>query len=121
MNAYEIPRQARIRHTVFGGMLIVGGLLLWYSGLGLWHVGALWPLVVVGLGTSRLLGACCARQRRDGVWLLTLGLWFALNQFTVLRYHDTWPLLVVAVGGLITWRAIAPLDGCAICKEGHRD
>jgi hypothetical protein len=114
-----LARQARVRHVVFGAMLIAGGLALFFHQRNIFHVFGLWPLLLVGFGLARILGGCCARERRDGIWLLAIGLWFALNEFTVLRYHDTWPLLLVAVGGLIVWDAVAPRDRCPLCAEGH--
>jgi hypothetical protein len=121
MDAHLIDQRARLKHTVLGAMLIAAGLTLWFAGYSIWHVGELWPLLIVGIGVNGVLGACCLRQRRSGLWLLALGLWFALNQFTVLRYHDTWPLLLVAFGALIAWEGVAPAERCPRCKEGRHD
>jgi hypothetical protein len=114
-----LNRQARVKHVVFGAMFIAGGVVLFFHQRDIFDVFGLWPLLLVGLGLARILGGCCARERRGGIWLLAIGLWFALNEFTVLRYHDTWPLLLVAVGGLIVWDAVAPRDRCPLCAEGH--
>jgi hypothetical protein len=121
MDAHRISQQARTRRAVFGVMLIAGGFLLWSAGLELWHLCSLWPLIVVGLGLARILGACCRGEQRSGAWLLALGLWFALNEFTNLRYHDTWPLLLVAAGTLVTWQAVSPAERCVTCTEGDHD
>ncbi len=121
METLETARRSRIRNTVFGLLLVTGGLLLLVMGRTLFSFGMLWPLIFVGLGAAKMAAACCRRQFRNGVWFLALGLWFALNEFTALRARDTWPLLVVAVGGLITWRALAPAGPCATCGEGRHD
>jgi hypothetical protein len=121
MDAHQISRQARTKNAVFGGMLIAGGLWLVFGGRDIWYLGTLWPLLIVGLGVSKILGACCRAQQRDGAWVLALGLWFVLNEFTNLRYHDTWPLLLVAFGTLVTWQAVSPAERCVTCTEGDHD
>jgi hypothetical protein len=119
-HAERRTRRAPIRHLVFGLMFIVGGSVLTLKGLDIAYVFGLWPLVLVGLGIDRILGGCCARRRRSGVWLLAIGSWLSLNAFTALRYRDTWPLLLVAVGALIVWDAVAPSgDRCPLCAEGR--
>jgi hypothetical protein len=114
-----LARQARVRRIVFGAMFTAAGALLFIHQRTIFDVFGLWPLLLVGLGLVRILGGCCAHCRREGIWLLAIGLWFALNEFTVLRYHDTWPLLLVAIGGLIVWDAVAPRDRCSLCTEGR--
>ncbi len=117
--AAKSERQSPTRHLVFGLMLIVGGIVLTLNGLDIAYVFGLWPLILVGLGISRILDACCAERRRSGAWLLAIGSWCALNEFTALRYRDTWPLLLVAVGALIIWDAAVPASRCSLCAEGR--
>jgi len=114
--SYGANRRGQI---VFGVFLIVGGLLLLFTRHSIWNLFALWPLILIGLGVHKLVGACCAYKRREGFWLLGIGSWLGLNEFTVLRYHDTWPLLLVVVGALIAWEALAPPVRCQICAEGR--
>ncbi len=115
----RLARQARTRQVILGVLFVAGGVILLLHQLNIFYVFGLWPLLIVGLGVSRLLGACCAHGRRDGLWLLAIGLWLSLNEFTALRYRDTWPLLLVAIGGLIAWNAMAPPERCASCAGGH--
>jgi hypothetical protein len=114
-------RHSRAKQIGFGVTLVVAGLLLAVRGLDIWHVFNLWPLFLVGLGLSKMLAACCKRETRSGVWLLALGLWFALNQFTVLGYHQTWPMLLAAIGGFMVWDALVPADRCANCARRRHD
>ncbi len=114
-----LARQARARHVVLGGLLVAAGVVLFLGRHDIFYAFTLWPLLLVGLGLARILGGCCTHCRRGGFWLLAIGLWFALNEFTVLRYRDTWPLLLVAIGGLVVWDAVAPRDPCVLCAEGH--
>lgn len=115
----EPDRAARIRHVTFGGLLVAAGVILLLHQLDIFYVVGLWPLLLVGLGITKLAAGCCAHSRRAGAWLLAIGLWFSLNEFTSLRYRDTWPLLLVAVGALIVWNAVAPVEPCPCCAEGH--
>ncbi len=120
-HAQQVERSGRapLRHLVFGLMLIVGGGVLTLNGRGIEYVFGLWPLIPLGLGVDRILGACCAHRRRGGLWLVAIGSWFSLNAFTSLRYRDTWPWLLLAVGVLIIWEAVAPSgERCSLCAEG---
>ncbi len=126
MNQLDLPpdtiaRRTHIRQMVFGATLVAAGVILVLDHRTIFHAVNLWPLFLVGWGASRLVGACCAHERRSGVWVATIGLWFALNQLTPLGYGDTWPLLLVAVGALVVWDAVSPVDRCPACAEGHHD
>jgi hypothetical protein len=105
------------RRFVFGIVLVLGGLVLLVNRLDIFHVFALWPLFIVGLGLAKIVCACCGRQRRNGIWLLAFGVWFSINEFTSLGYHHTWPLILVAVGGMMAWDAMAAPTSCPRCQE----
>jgi hypothetical protein len=111
-----------LRHAtrlIVGLGLVLSGVILLVHRASIFSVFALWPLFVVGLGLVKVLGACCARQRHAGAWLLALGLWFSLSEFTSVGYHGTWPLMLVAAGGLVAWDALAEPGSCARCAEGR--
>ncbi len=112
-------RQAQTRRVLVGVMFVVAGVVLILNRASVFEVFGLWPLLLIGLGLSRIVGACCGNRRRSGFWLLGIGGWFALNEFTPLGYHHTWPLLLVIVGALIMWDAVAPGSRCAACAGGH--
>ncbi len=115
----DAAREARVRHVTFGAVLVAAGIILVLHHLDIFHVFALWPLLIVSVGISRIVGGCCAHTRREGAWVLMIGTWLLLNQLHVLRYGDSWPILLVAVGVLIVWDAISPSDRCPLCAEGH--
>ncbi len=115
----EQPSPKRRRNVIFGALLIVGGLLLLVNQLTVFHLGALWPLFFVGVGLAKFVDACCTRQRRNAVAILGLGLWFVLNEFTHLGYHDTWPLLLLLWGALVIWNGLSPDRWCPRCAEGR--
>lgn len=108
-----------MKQIVFGAMLILAGIVLVLNHRDIFAVFSLWPLLIVGFGLARVLGGCCARERRGGFWMLGIGGWLSLNKFTTLSAHDTWPLLLVIVGTLIAWDAMSPSERCTSCAEGH--
>jgi len=119
--ADRCEHETRVRHVTFGALLVVAGVILALHQLSIFHVFGLWPLLLVGLGISKIAAGCCAHARKSGAWLLAFGLWFLLNEMTSLRYRDTWPMLIVAIGILIVWDAVWPSDRCSLCAECHHD
>lgn len=101
----------RIDNT--GGLLV--GLLIMALGVGLlldktgiiagfgWQ--NFWPCVLIGAGLIRL---SFPRHDggRDGGWMLFIGVLLLLNQMRVLRFQESWPLFIVAVGGTMVWKEV---------------
>jgi hypothetical protein len=98
--------------VVFGLMLILLGvvLILQNTGLvpstplGFWWL-TLWGLLFISLGVAKLFTRNPGNLR-EGVGQLFIGSWLLLNQFQVLRYRDSWPILLVGIGIGITWSAL---------------
>jgi hypothetical protein len=76
----------------------------------------LWPFVLIIAGVVRLTapapdaGHRCSR--RPGLGFLIVGCWGAINELHAFGfdYDTSWPLLVIAAGMVIIWRAfdVAP-------------
>lgn len=116
------PARVNLGRVVVGAAFLVWGLLLTLDRTGVVyvrHAGALWPLVLVALGVGKIAGCDSRRGLRSGMWLLVIGLWFALNEFTVFGYHDTWPLLVVAAGAMMVWDVITGSGAARSATEGE--
>jgi hypothetical protein len=80
-------------------LVIAIGLLLLAGQLDVgWHFSRLWPIVLIVIGLGRYLGTGEDGRRGNGFWLLFVGGLFLLNNFRVLRLHDSWPLFIVAAG-----------------------
>jgi hypothetical protein len=105
-------RRRKSGGIVFGLMLILLGavLILRNVGLvpptsgGLWWL-TLWALLFISLGLVKLFTAG-PHNRREGVGQLFVGSWLLLNQFQVLNYRDSWPILLIGIGIGITWSAL---------------
>jgi hypothetical protein len=94
---------------ILAGLLIVGlGLILLVDQVGLfgWHPSwSIWPLVFIAAGLARF-----SQPRpdgsRDGGWLLFIGAWLLLHDLRILRFRDSWPLILVALGVAKMWTAL---------------
>jgi hypothetical protein len=93
------------------GLTIVGfGLILLFDQTGLfgWQPSwSVWPFLIIGAGLARF-----ATPRpdgsREGSWLIFIGVWLLLNEMRVLRFRDSWPLILVALGVHTMWKALRP-------------
>jgi hypothetical protein len=56
-----------------------------------------WPLLAILFGVTRL--AAGGRGLRSGALFVSIGVWGLLNELGVLQYNESWPLLLVMVGG----------------------
>ena len=70
---------------------------------GLWH---LWPLLLIGLGIGKL-STSYADRTRHGTVLVIVGVWLLCNELRIWRAEDSWPLLLVAFGLRIVWKAVS--------------
>ncbi len=96
------------RRVVVGVLFIVFGIVLTLGELGYgyfeaWHW---WPLIIIGLGLARLVEAGDWHRRRSAMWLVVIGTWLGISEWTVLDYHRSWPLLLVGVGAMMAWDAV---------------
>ena len=94
---------------VFVGLMIVGlGIIVLVDQTGLlgWQPSwSIWPVLIIGLGLARF-AAPRPDGSRDGGWLIFIGVWLLLNEMRVLRFRDSWPLILVAFGVHTMWKAL---------------
>ncbi len=103
---------------VFGLVVMVVGLMLTLDNFGVldarrfWR---LWPVILIGLGLSRLSSWARTGGRPEGIGLLVVGLSFLLINFGVIRFRQLFPLLLLGFGAFIVLRAVQwdrrPKDG----------
>src|ERR1700676_1024926 len=54
-----------------------------------------WPLLAIIFGVTRL----ATGGVRSGAFWMLIGAWGLLNEYGVLQFEDSWPLLLVIAGG----------------------
>lgn len=93
------------------GLTILGlGVVLLFDQAGLfgWPSSwSIWPFLIIALGLARFAQPR-ADGSRDGGWLIFLGTLLLLNETRMLRFRDSWPLILVALGVQKMWTALRP-------------
>ena len=106
-------RPPNLEMLIAGALLSVAGLLLlldWAGVIAGAGFGSLWPLVLIGVGVSRLFPSEDGRPRRRGWVFVVVGAFLVLNDTRVLRFREFWPLLLVAIGIVMIWQALSARD-----------
>ena len=99
-----------VKRGLFGLVFIVVGVLVLLGQLDVLPRINPWryfgPGVLIAIGLGRMWGPSQETRRRGGgLWLVALGVWLALAQLDVLPVKRAWPLLLVALGLSIVWKA----------------
>jgi len=95
-------------------VLIALGVLFLLHTMGLiphiFHLAKLWPLILMGIGgwliyqrTQRMVCrcvACTAISLMGPVILVTIGIMGLLDEFTPVRWGESWPLILIVIGVL---------------------
>ena len=71
-----------------------------------------WPFLLIFLGIAQMVapgdrdGGC--GSKRPGLWLLSIGAWGLIveSQLFGFDYSNSWPLLIIALGADIVWKAL---------------
>jgi hypothetical protein len=109
-NTEESTRRRRTAsRLVFGGFLILIGALLFAVNLGVElpaGVWQWWPLLLVGLGSVKLvLGG--PDEREGGFWILLAGVYSGISVFHLagLSWATAWPVFLIGAGLWTAWCA----------------
>jgi hypothetical protein len=94
----------RISRLVAGALLLLVGSLFLLQNLGWLRAGRpwdYWPLLLVWIGLSRMLGPTRPRHFPSGAVVFALGVFLQLDRLDLIWFpaRDVWPFLLV-VGGL---------------------
>lgn len=117
------PRHALDFGKFFLGLFVIAlGIVFWLDQVGylaidrhrLW---VFWPMILIVLGVSKLLspGGRCG----SGLVLLALGVLFQLHTLDHLDFHQSWPLVIVATGVAIAWRALREPAPTFVTRENR--
>jgi hypothetical protein len=97
---------------LMGGLILIAlgvAFLLGQQGLfGVAGVRDWWPLIVVAIGVGKLVGGGSGRRRRGGLWMVFVGLWLLanVNHYFGLDWHNSWPIMVIGGGVMMTLGAL---------------
>lgn len=92
----------------FGFVIMAIGLLLTLDNLGIlesrgfWRY---WPVLLIVGGLLRTVESRRERRLPDGVGMLLLGVLFLVHNLGLLHFRQLWPILLLAVGGSMVWKA----------------
>ena len=96
--------------SLFTGLVLVAVGVAFLSGNFGGIVGHWWPMIVVLVGIPKLL-----RRRTvwQGLWIISIGVWLQLVQFHLfgLTFGNSWPLMLIVIGGVIALRALVDAAG----------
>jgi len=95
--------------VVSGAALIVVGVLLLLSQMGLIHDWFnFWAAIFIVVGSLNIVQS--GRTRLWGFLLIWVGVLLELNQLGIvhIRFETYWPVLVIAAGLVMMWRAFQP-------------
>jgi cell wall-active antibiotic response 4TMS protein YvqF len=104
-------RHRGVGRLVAGGILILLGLIYTLDSFGVvdaGDIGRFWPLILIGIGITKLFQARFASGRTAGFILIAIGSVFLLRTLHVVwfRGRDVWPVVLVLVGGALIWQAL---------------
>jgi len=108
-----MSRAQRRRYSsqlMWGAVLLLVGTAMLLENLDLVQLGPIWrhwPALLVALGIGKLIQADETGEYISAFWLIFLGAWFyvSLFHFFGLGFHDSWPLLLVGLGGSMVLRS----------------
>lgn len=92
----------------FGFVIMAIGLLLTLDNLGIiesrgfWRY---WPVLLIVGGLLRTVESRRERRRPDGVGMLLLGVLLLVHNLGLLHFRQLWPILLLAVGASMVWKA----------------
>ena len=83
-------------------VLSIGAVLIldksgWSRGFHFWDF---WPLILIGIGVTRVASSGDAEHRQGALMLTFVGCWLLIASLGLfgLDYGDSWPLVLVALG-----------------------
>ena len=114
---------------VWGGILILLGVVYALDAFGVLTAGDIlryWPLILIGIGATKISRARFSSQRTAGFILVAIGGVFLLRTLHLVWFHsrDVWPAVFLLVGGFLVWQAVtrrqAPVGGGGETSPGER-
>ena len=100
-----------VRRGLIGLAFVLAGILMMLGQLKILPEVDPWryfgPAILIMMGLSRMWGTSQATGRGGrGLWLVIIGGWLLLVNLHVWPIRQSWPLLLVALGLSIVWKAV---------------
>jgi len=122
--AQRTPATGRL---IFGLAVIALGVLFLLDQLGQIDASSVlrwaWPCALLAYGLMRLTGTFCRQQTVSGGIVTLMGSWMLLRTLHVIPYglHEFWPVLIIAVGGMMVAGGLRRGAGGSGSGSGARD
>jgi predicted membrane protein len=110
---------------IWGGILILLGVVYALDAFGVLSAGDIlefWPLILIGVGATKISQARISSQRTAGFILVAIGGVFLLRSFHLVwfRGKDLWPVVFLLVGGFLVWQALTRRHASATGMDGDK-
>ena len=108
---HERKTRSRAEGLAFGVILVLAGGVFLLDRLDVLEVGRLWgwwPLIPVTMGLVRISSWQSAESVASGLGWALFGAWFLVSQrgWFGLDWHNSWPMVLVAIGLSMVTRAL---------------
>jgi hypothetical protein len=104
----QIEKARFTGRMIAGGLLILVGVLFTLDSFGFLDAGHLfeyWPLILIGIGLTRLIQAPTPSDRTPGWVLIAIGAAFLLFTLDFFEMYRVWPLALLAAGAFLVWQS----------------
>jgi hypothetical protein len=110
----EVMRRKVDPDSLFTGLILIAVGVAFLTGNFGGIISHWWPMFIVLVGIPKLLRL---RTLWQGLWLIAVGAWLQLVQLHAfgMTYRNSWPLMLILIGGAIALRALFDVAG------GRRD
>lgn len=90
------------------GLLFLADRFDWLDLGPSWSWWQWWPVILIAVGLAKFLPGHTASDRAGAVFTILLGTWFlaVMNDWYGLSFSNSWPLVLVAIGGSMVARSL---------------
>ena len=110
---------------LIAGLIVMAvGIVFTLDALGIVDAGSawrFWPVLVIAHGMNRLFDPLRDHGVQNGMFQVLAGFWLLGNTLGLLDWETSWPLLVIAVGMSIVWKALPSRRNLSTPKDESHD
>ena len=104
-------------------LIVVGGALL-LNGIGVIEFASawrLWPVLIIVVGLMHIAEGGDSRERARGLFWILIGSWLLAAELHLFgfTYHNSWPVLLIALGLNILLRPASRRIRTTVVSEEH--